>query len=190
MLPHIILILSVVCTIVCEFCPFSFLFFRVSNLLLWAPSAAYNNLIDTLPFISLYMSQICGSCGHLKGKYDSHSSCINCSGCSRFNCCVQCHSWTDSIWDLAEKRGSFRGRVMGKKKESRGKQQKGFRSKRSYRTDSQDDPAGSSVVSLDDDSPSGGTGTRFVSVIIGGRSATREQLSSQSKISWNNGFEG
>ena len=45
-----------------------------------------------------------------KGKYDSHSSCINCSGCSRFNCCVQCHSWTDSIWVLAEKRRSFRGR--------------------------------------------------------------------------------
>ena len=44
---------------------------------------------------------------------------------------------------------------MGKKKESREKQQKGFRSKRSSRTDSQDDPAGSSVVSLDDDSPSG-----------------------------------
>ena len=65
---------------------------------------------------------------------------------------------------------------MGKKKESRGKQQKGFRSKRSSRTDSHDDPAGSSVVSLDDD-PFGGTGTRFVSVIIGGRSETRGQLS-------------
>ena len=44
---------------------------------------------------------------------------------------------------------------MGKKKESRGKQQKGFSSKRSSRTDSHDDPAGSSVISLDDDSPSG-----------------------------------
>ena len=78
MLPHIILILSVVCTVgICEICPISFFFFRVSNLLLWAPSAANNNLIDTLPFIYLYMSQIPGSCGHLKGKYDSHSSCIN-----------------------------------------------------------------------------------------------------------------
>ena len=44
---------------------------------------------------------------------------------------------------------------MGKKKESRGKQQKGFSSKRSSRTESHDDPAGSSVISLDDDSPSG-----------------------------------
>ena len=127
MLPHIILILFVVCTVgICEFCPFSFLFFRVSNLLLWAPSAAYNNLIDTLPFISLYIPQIRGSCGHLKGKYNSHSSCINCSGCSRFNCCVQCHSLTVSIWDLAEKRRSFRGRQMGKKKVSRGNSRRAF----------------------------------------------------------------
>ena len=44
---------------------------------------------------------------------------------------------------------------MGKKKESRERQQKSFRLKRSSRTDSQDDPAGSSVVSLDDDSLSG-----------------------------------
>ena len=188
MLPHIILILSVVCTVgICEICPISFLFFNVSNLLLWAPSAAYNNLFDTLPFIYFYMSQIRGSCGHLKGKYDSHSSCINCSGCSRFNCCVQCHSWTDSIWDLAEKRRSFRGRQMGKKKESRGKQQKGFRSIRSSRADSQD---GSSVVSLDDDSPSGEPAPALSWSSWGGRSATREQFVSQSKISWNNGFEG
>ena len=44
---------------------------------------------------------------------------------------------------------------MGKEKESREKQQKGFRSKRSSKTASQDDPVGSSVISLDDDSPSG-----------------------------------
>ena len=66
-----------------------------------------------------------------------------------------CHSWADAIWDLADKRWSFHGRQMGKKKESREKQQKGFRSKHSSKTDSQDDPAGSSVVILDDDSPSG-----------------------------------
>ena len=94
------------------------------------------------------MSQVRGICGHLKGKYVSHLSCLNCSGCSRFNCCVECHSWADSIWDLADKSRSFRGRQMGKKKESREKQQKGFRSKRSSKTASQDDPAGSSVISL------------------------------------------
>ena len=100
-------------------------------------------------------AQIHGSCGHLKGKYGSHSSCINCAGCSRYNSCVECLLWTDSIWALAEKRRSFKGRLMGKKKESRGKQQKGFSSKRFSRTESHDDPAGSSVISLGDDSPSG-----------------------------------
>ena len=158
MLPHIILVLLLVCNVgICVFCPFSFVLFRVSFLLLWAPlRAAYNNLIDSIPVISLYMpAQLCGSCGHLKGKYDSHLSCINCAGCSRYNSCVECQSWTDSIWALAEKRRSFKGRQMGKKKESRGKQQKGFSSKRSSRTESHDDPAGSSVISLDDDSPSG-----------------------------------
>ena len=123
MLPHIILVLLVVCIVgICVFCPYSFVVFCVSILLLWAPlQAAYNNLIDTIPVIS----------------------------------CVKCLSWTDSIWALAEKRRSFKGRLMGKKKESRGKQQKGFSSKRSSRTESHDDPAGSSVISLDDDSPSG-----------------------------------
>ena len=157
MLPHIILVLLVVCYVgICVFCPYSFVFFRVSFLLLWAPLAAYNNLIDSISVISLYMpAQLRDFCGHLKGKYDSHSSCINCAGCSRYNSCVECQSWTDSIWVLAEKRRSFKGRQMGKKKESRGKQQKGFSSKRSSRTESHDDPTGSSVISLDDDSPSG-----------------------------------
>ena len=114
MLPHIILVLLVVCNVgICVFCPFSFVLFRVSFLLLWPPlRAAYNNLIDSIPVISLYMpAQLRGSCGHLKGKYDSHLSCINCAGCSRYNS--------------------------------------------SSRTESHDDPAGSSVISLDDDSPSG-----------------------------------
>ena len=158
MLPHIILVLLMVCNVgICVFCLFSFVFFRVSFSLLWAPYwAAYNNLIESIPVISLYMpAQLRGSCGHLKGKYDSHLTCINCAGCSRYNSCVECLSWTDSIWTLAEKRRSFKGRGMGKKKESKGKQQKGFTSKRSSRTESLDDPAGSSVISLDDDSPSG-----------------------------------
>ena len=142
MLRHIILVLLVVCNVgICVFCPFSFVLSRVSFLLLWAPYwAAYNNLIDSIPVISLYMpAQLRGSCGHLKGKYDSHLTCINCAGCSRYKSCVECQSWTDSIWALAEKRRSFKGRQMGKKKESREKQQKRFSSK----------------LSLDDDSPSG-----------------------------------
>ena len=75
----LVLVLLVVCNVgICVFCPFSFVLFRVS-FLLWAPlRAAYNNLIDSIPVISLYMpAQLCGSCGHLKGKYDSHLTCIN-----------------------------------------------------------------------------------------------------------------
>ena len=62
MLPHIILVLLVVCNVgICVFCPFSFILFRVSFLLLWAPlQAAYNNLIDSIPVISLYMPALVG----------------------------------------------------------------------------------------------------------------------------------
>ena len=152
MLLHLIFLLFVVCTAgICEIYSFSFL--CVSDFLLLTTLVANNNFFDTSLFISLYMSQVRGICGHLKGKYDSHSSCLNCSAYSRFNRCVECHSWADSI--LADKRRSFRGRKMGKKKESKEKQQKGFSSKRSSRTASQDDPAGSTVISLDDDSHSG-----------------------------------
>ena len=160
---------------ICEIYSFPFLFLRVSDFLLLTTLVAYNNFSDTPLFISLSMSQVRGSSGYLKGKYDSHSSCLNCSACSRFNRCAECRSWSDSIWDLADKRRLFRGRKMGKKKESKEKQQKGFSAKRSSSSKqgfeqaaSQDDPAGSTVISLDDDSLSGGTCTRFVSVIIGG----------------------
>ena len=132
MLLHLIFLLFVVCTAgICEIYSFSFLYLRVSNFLLLTTLVAYNNFSDTSLFISLSMSQVRGTCGHLKGKYDSHSPCLNCSACSRFNFCVECHPWSDSIWDLADKRWLFCGRKMGKKKESREKQQKRFSSKRS-----------------------------------------------------------
>ena len=99
MLLHLIFLLFVVCTAgICEIYSFSFLFLRVSDFLLLTTLVAYNNFSDTSLFISLSMSQVRGTCGHLKGKYDSHSSCLNCSACSRFNRCVECHSWSDSIW--------------------------------------------------------------------------------------------
>ena len=31
--------------------------------------------------VSLSMSQTRGSCGHLKGNYNNHISCLNCTGC-------------------------------------------------------------------------------------------------------------
>ena len=125
MLLHFIFLLFVVCIVgICNIYSFLSFFLRESDL------AAYNNFSDTSLFISLSMSQLRGACGHLKGKYDSHFSCLNCSACSRFNRCVKCCSWSDSIWDLAEKRRSSLSRKMGKKKESKEKQQKGFSAKR------------------------------------------------------------
>ena len=148
-----------VCTAgICEIYSFSVLFPSCTDFFVVDDLVAYNNFSDNSLFISLSMSQLRGACGHLKGKYDSHSSCLNCSACSRYNCCVECRSWSDSIWDLAERRRSFRSRKMGRKKESKEKQQKGFSAKRSSsfkQTASQDDPVGSTVISHDDDSPSG-----------------------------------
>ena len=176
MLLHFIFLLFVVCTIgISDIYSFLPLFLCVSDLFIVGNLAAYNNFSDTSLFISLSMSQTRGSCGHFKGKYDSHFSCLNCSACSRFNRCVECRSWSNSIWDLADKRRSSLSRKMGEKKESKEKQQKGFSAKRSScskqgfeQTVSQDDPAGSTVISHDDDSLSGGICTQIVSVIIGG----------------------
>ena len=121
------------------------------------------------------MSQGRGTSGHLKGKYDSHSSCLNCSACSRFNRCVECHLWSDSIWDLADNRRSFSSRQMGKKKESKEKKQKGFSSRCSSslrpgleQTASQDDPTRSSVFSHDDDSLSGDIAPALSQSLSGG----------------------
>ena len=117
MLLHLIFLLFVVCTTgICEIYSLSFLFLRVSDFLLLTTLVAYNNFSDTSLFISLSMSHVQGPCGHLKGKYDSHSSCLNCSACSRSNRCVECRLLSDSIWDLADIRRSFRGRKMGKRR--------------------------------------------------------------------------
>ena len=73
--------------------------------------------------VSLSESQSRGSCGHLKGSYDNHSSCLNCSGCFRSSCCSVCQYWPDSTWSLVAKRQRFCDRrKMGKTKE---KEEKG-----------------------------------------------------------------
>ena len=119
MLVHLIFLLFLVCTAgICEIYLFSVLFPSCIGYFVVDNVVAYNNFSDTSLFISLSMSQLRGACRHLKGKYDSHSSCLNFSACSRFNRCGECRSWSDSIWDLADKRQSFRSRKMGRKKES------------------------------------------------------------------------
>ena len=74
--------------------------------------------------VSLSMSQTRGSCGHLKGNYDNHSSCLNCTGCFRSSCSV-CLLWPDSTWSLVSKRRRYSDRrKMGKTKEEKAKAKK------------------------------------------------------------------
>ena len=135
MLLHFILFLIVVCTAeICEFHSFYLLFLcvlRPSEFLLSASLDTCNNFSVPLLVVSLCMPQTQGSCGHLKGNYDSHFSCLNCSGCSRFNCCAVCHCWSDSTWELVGKHRSFRSRQMGKTKEAKVKKQRSFASRSS-----------------------------------------------------------
>ena len=61
------------------------------------------------------MPQTRGSCGHIKGTYDNHLSCINCCGCCRFHGCSVCNAWSDAPWDLVRRRRLYSDRSMGKK---------------------------------------------------------------------------
>ena len=46
----------------------------------------------------------CGNCGHLKAKWDTHLSCLTCNSCTRISPCYICSSWTEKVWNLAERR--------------------------------------------------------------------------------------
>ena len=128
MLLQFILLLFVVCTTeICEFHAFlsSFLCVsRFSEFLFLALLDAKNNFSVPVLLVSLCMPQIRGSRGHLKGNYDNHLSCLNCSGCSRFNCCAVCHCWSDSTLALVGRHQLFRDRLMGKTKEEKVKKQR------------------------------------------------------------------
>ena len=114
--------------------------------------------------VSLSMSQTRGSCGHLKGSYDNHSSCLNCSGCFRSSCCSVCQLWPDSTWSLVSKRRRFSDRLkMGKTKEEKAKAKKGKDSAsrktsssrpRLEQTVARADPSGSTSDGHDDDNVS------------------------------------
>ena len=176
MLLHFILLLFLVCTtVICEFHTFlsSFLCVpRPLEFLFLALLDAENNFSVPVLVVSLCMPQIRGSCGHLKGNYDSHLSCLNCSNCSRFNCCAVCHCWSDSTWALVGRRRLFCNRSMGKTKEAKVKKQRSSDSRSSSssrpgleQTVSQVDPPGSTSADGHDDdaasvlsrSSSGGT---------------------------------
>ena len=107
------------------------------------------------------MPQIRGSCGHLKGSYDNHSSCPNCSGCFRSSCCSVCRSWPDLTRSLVEGRRRFSDRQMGRKKDAKVKERKDSASRNSSssrpgleQTVARDDPPGSTADGHDDDNSS------------------------------------
>ena len=64
------------------------------------------------------MNIACSKCGHLKAKWDNHSSCISCTACLCDSPCSICSIWTKSVWNLAENRRLYSTRkwVMTQKR--------------------------------------------------------------------------
>ena len=71
--------------------------------------------------VSLSMSQTRGSCGHIKGNYDNHSSCLNCTGCFRSCCCSVCLLGPTRLghWCLSVGASLTDGRWAGRRKKRR-----------------------------------------------------------------------
>ena len=164
MLLHLISITFVVCTAeISEFHAFFLCLSRPLENFSLVSFGACDNF--SLPFVvvSLSMPKTRGTCGHLKGSYDNHSSCLNCSGCFRSNCCSVCQAWSDSTWSLVGRRRRFCDRSMGKTgKEAKVKKWKDFTSRNSSssrqgleQTVARVDPRGSTADSHDDDAASG-----------------------------------
>ena len=161
MLLHLIFITFVVCT--AEISEFHTFFLCLSRPLENFSLVSFNACVNfSLPFVvvSLSMPQTRGTCGHLKGSYDNHSSCINCSGCFRSNCCSVCQAWSDSTWSLVGRRRRFCDRSMGKTgKEAKVKKPKDSASRNPSssrqgleQTVARVDPSGSTADGHDDDS--------------------------------------
>ena len=167
MLLHLISITFVVCTAeISEFHVFFLCISRPLEKFSLVSFGACDNFSLPLVVVSLSMSQSRGSCGHLKGSYDNHSSCLNCSGCFRSSCCSVCQLWPDSTWSLVAKCRRFcDGRKMGKTKEKeekakakKGKDSASRNSSSSRRgleqTVARADPSGSTADDHDDDTAS------------------------------------
>ena len=127
MLLHLIFITFVVCTAeISEFHAFFLCFSRTLENFSLVSFGTCDNFSLPLVVVSLSMSQSRDSCGHLKGSYDNHSSCLNCSGCFRSSCCSVCQLWPDWTWSLVAKHPWFCDRrKMGKTKEEKAKAKKG-----------------------------------------------------------------
>ena len=189
MLLQLIFITFVVCTAeISEFHVFFLCFFvHFGNFSLVSFGACDKFSLPSV-VVSLSMSQTRGSCGHLKGNYDNHSSCLNCTGCFRSSCCSVCLLWRDSTWSLVSKRRRFSDRrKMGKTKEEKAKAKKRKDSAsrdpsssrpRLEQTVARTDPSGSTADGHDDDnasvlsvSSSGGERVRGDTGVPGSRSS-------------------
>ena len=127
MLLQLIFITFVICTAeISEFHAFFLCFFAHFGNFSLVSFRAFDKFSLSSVVVSLSMSQTRGSCGHLKGNYDNHSSCLNCTGCFRSSCCSVCLLWPDLTWSLVSKRRRFSDRrKMGKRRRKRRKQRKG-----------------------------------------------------------------
>ena len=68
-----------------------------------------------------------GNCGHLKAKWDTHLSCLTCNSCTCISPCYICSSWTEKVWNLAERRRLHATRksvMMQKRKQKKSKKSK------------------------------------------------------------------
>ncbi|KAH3876863.1 hypothetical protein DPMN_000714 [Dreissena polymorpha] len=45
-----------------------------------------------------------GSCGHIKARWDSHDTCLACTGCTFNNKCAVCDLWAYDVWTKAGRR--------------------------------------------------------------------------------------
>ena len=75
-------------------------------------------------FFKPFMKIVCGSCGHIKVRWDNHLNCLKCSSCSRLSACSTCSNWSESTWILADKRRTYSNtKSVMKKKHKKEEQQ-------------------------------------------------------------------
>ena len=68
-----------------------------------------------------------GNCGHLKAKWDTHLSRLTCNSCTRISPCYICSSWTEKVWNLAERRrlhATRKSAMTQKRKQKKSKKSK------------------------------------------------------------------
>ena len=80
------------------------------------------------------MKTVRGKCGHLKEHWDNHIECLKSSSCSRESTCSTCVTWSNKIWNLADKRRTYSSRKWVIKKK-----QHNIKKKKQFVSDASDD---------------------------------------------------